>query len=56
MKKSEFKRATGKEISIRDRLYHKGIFCISPKWCKWAKGYLSCNQRRKNKQNIKHIN
>ncbi len=51
MRKAEYKRAKNKNADIQDRLRHKGIFCISNGWIKWAKRYMNRSERRKEKQN-----
>ncbi len=51
MGKSDYNKLKNKESSIQDRLNHKGIFCISNNWIKWAKRYLNRSSRRKLKQN-----
>ncbi|MDP4117697.1 MAG: hypothetical protein Q8873_00690, partial [Bacillota bacterium] len=48
------RKLLGKEAEIADRLHHKGIFCISPGWFKWAKQYLNRVNRRKQKQGYAH--
>lgn len=53
MSKASFKRVENKSVYVQDRLYHKGIFCISNKWIHWAKRYLNRSERRKSKQEIK---
>lgn len=50
MKKSDYKKVNGKRKYIQDRLYHKGIFCISNGWIKWSKKYMARSQRRKSRQ------
>ena len=47
MNKSEHKRLQGKDNDIQHRLRHRGIYCVSAKWIKWAKRYLNRTQRRK---------
>ena len=47
MRKAEFKRMEGKNESIQDRLNHKGVYCISNDWIKWAKRYMNRSVRRK---------
>lgn len=42
-----------KEYDIKDRLEHKGIYCISKKWINWAKRYLNRVERRKTRQKTK---
>lgn len=37
----------GKNESIQDRLNHKGVYCISNGWIKWAKRYMNRSVRRK---------
>lgn len=51
MRKSEYKRVSGKTKWIQDRERHRGIFCISQKWHKWAKRYMNRQERRR-KDNI----
>ena len=53
MEKARYKKVNGKNTYVQDRLYHKGIFCISKDWIKWAKKYLNRSYRRKNKQTVK---
>ena len=51
MGKADYKKYSSiKENDIQDRLRHKGIFCISNKWFKWAKQYLNRSERRKIKR------
>lgn len=44
----KYKR-NSKEYDIQDRLNHRGIYCISGKWIKWAKKYTNRATRRKEK-------
>lgn len=48
----KFSRSS-KEYDIQDRLNHRGIFCISKGWIKWAKKYSNRASRRKDKQQVK---
>ena len=41
-----YKRTKGKASDVQDRLYHKDVFCISNRWIRWAKRYLSKASRR----------
>ena len=41
-----YKRTKGKAEHVQDRLYHKDVFCISNRWIRWAKRYLSKANRR----------
>lgn len=41
-----YKRTKGKAEYVQDRLYHKDAFCISNRWIRWAKRYLSKASRR----------
>lgn len=41
-----YKRTKGKASNVQDRLYHKNVFCISNRWIRWAKRYLSKANRR----------
>lgn len=41
-----YKRTKGKASDVQDRLYHKDVFCISDRWIRWAKRYLSKANRR----------
>jgi len=50
LRKSEHKRTENKNAGVQDRLRHKGIYCISNGWIKWAKRYMNRSQRRKSKQ------
>jgi hypothetical protein len=50
MGKSDYKKVNNKNIYVQDRLRHKGIFCISNGWIKWAKRYMNRSQRRKERQ------
>jgi len=52
MSKAAFKKVENKSASVQNRLYHKGIYCISNKWIHWAKRYLNRSERRKLKQDI----
>ena len=45
-----YKRTRGKASNVQDRLYHKNVFCISNRWIRWAKRYLSKANRRANEQ------
>ena len=52
MGKSDYKKVNDKSSSVQDRLYHKGIYCISDKWIRWSKRYMNRAYRRKAKQSI----
>lgn len=43
-KKKSF--GNGAAYGVKDRLDHRGIYCITPKWIKWAKRYLNKAIRR----------
>lgn len=45
--KSAHTRLKSKEAFVQDRLRHRGIYCVSAKWIKWAKRYINRSQRRK---------
>ena len=36
----------GTAYHVKDRLDHRGIYCITAKWTKWAKRYLNKTTRR----------
>lgn len=36
----------GKSHFIQDRERHRGVYCISQKWHKWAKRYMNRYYRR----------
>lgn len=46
MRKSEYKRVTGKSKYVQNRERHRGVYCISIKWHRWAKRYLNRINRR----------
>ena len=50
MGKADYKKINDKSSGVQDRLYHKGIFCISNTWIKWAKRYMNRSARRKKNQ------
>ncbi len=50
MRKQGHKKIDNKGAGVQDRLRHKGVFCISNGWIKWAKRYLNRSKRRKDKQ------
>lgn len=49
MKRADYKKV-GYRNYVSDRLKHRGVFCISRKWVRWAKRYLHKQERRKNKE------
>lgn len=53
MRKCGYKRVHGKNKDIQDRVRHEGIYCISSRWMKWAKKYLSRTNRRTNNERRK---
>lgn len=46
MGKADYKRLTGKSKGVQNRERHRGIYCISAKWHRWAKKYLNRQNRR----------
>lgn len=43
-----YKRTKGKAKHIQDDLYDRDWICLSIKWIRWAKRYLSKANRRTN--------
>lgn len=52
LRKAEYKRVSGKTNDIRERLYYKGIYCISSKNLRWCKRSLNRIYRRKHRREI----
>ena len=47
MKRASYKRVSGSRAGyVQDRERHRGIYCISAGWHKWAKRWLSKYNRR----------
>lgn len=51
MRKAEYKRTTGKANRVQDREHHRGIYCISAGWHRWAKRFLNRQYRRRQHEN-----
>lgn len=52
MGKADFKRATGKSKYIQWRHSDRRWICVSTRWIRWAKKYMSRETRRKHKREV----
>ena len=52
MGKADFKRATGKSKYIQWTYRDRRWICVSTKWIRWAKRYMSREARRTRKRGV----
>lgn len=52
MRKSQYKRVSGKSSYLQWLYNDRRWICISHKWIRWAKAYMKRSNRRKEKQEL----
>ena len=54
MGKADFKRTNGKSKHIQWTYRDRRWICVSTKWIRWAKRYMSREVRRTRKREVQH--